>query len=243
MADAWTDFVDGVVAEIVADVPEPRWRCWQDERWSLRSTDGGWRPPYVELADLRSDWWWDNYQSWDSRQTFVRSQQSAAVRSSLSYTVELSPRARASIVRELVDWDGREQGGALVGRVVGDTIVIDEAGGLGVGVETERGQTWLKAPTTRYYDLAVALGGTLLGDWHSHRNSTHASSMDERAWEGVRKALRAPFFVGLVVAPRETLALGIHPALDEIELSFKKPRFGCYVATEHGVDYVPLTFT
>ena len=72
-------------------------------------------------------------------------------------SVDFTPQALAAIQRELArDWDGREQGGALVGRIIGETVVIEDAGGLGIGVTTARGNSWFRPPLARFHDFARA---------------------------------------------------------------------------------------
>jgi hypothetical protein len=148
VSDFDSEIFDRALAEIVGDTPAPP---SAHRGWGLRS-----RTPLIELDDLSPDWWAARARLRSAR-TCVRSPRAAQRRhrpaSSVS-RVELNPKARAAIRRELArDWDGREQGGALVGRIVGETVLLEDAGGLGlgVGVPTARGDSWFRAaaPTPR----------------------------------------------------------------------------------------------
>jgi hypothetical protein len=60
--------------------------------------------------------------------------------SDYDWTIEITPAARAAISRETkAKWDGSELGVALVGHIAGDRIVVTDANGIGIGVETPRG--------------------------------------------------------------------------------------------------------
>jgi len=234
--NGWSEMCDRALAEIVADMPAPR---WARDGWSVRSRRTA---PLIELGDLSSDWW-------SSRTSFRAMRMSARSRPGLPrrrhvspspFRVELAATARAAIVRELRrDWDGREQGGALVGRIVGDRVVVEDAGGLGIGVTTPRGDSWFEPPLGRYLDLARACDSDLVGQWHSHRFSPAASSMDRRCWADVRATLGVPAFVGLVVAPRHEF--GLRPIVDQAVFSWNNPRVYCYLVTEGGCELVDQT--
>jgi hypothetical protein len=156
--------------------------------------------------------------------------------------VELTPKARAAIRRELArDWDGREQGGALAGRIIGDTVVIEDAGGLGVGVATARSNSWFRPPLARFHDFARACRCDLVGDWHSHQASPAASTADRHGWERVRVALDATAYASVVVAPKRAFALGLRESLDTTIWSWADPEIAAYLVTEGGCDLVGLT--
>jgi hypothetical protein len=75
------------------------------------------------------------------------------------WTIEITPTARAAISREIkAQWDGRELGGALVGHTYDDRIVVTNANGIGIGVETPRGETWMRPARGRWLDFALAWG-------------------------------------------------------------------------------------
>jgi hypothetical protein len=234
----WPEICDRALAEVVADVPVPR---WTRDGWSIRSRS---EPPLIELGDLSPDWW-SSRTSFGTARMSVRSRLVAPKRRVVAPSVsrvDLTAAARAAIVRELCsDWDGREQGGALVGHIVGDTLVVEDAGGLGVGVTTPRGNSWFRPPLPRFLDFASAYRCDLVGDWHSHRDSPAASSADKRGWEKVRAALRARAYLGLVVAPRPAFALGLRQSQDQVVISWTEPRIGVYVVTESGCDLVSVT--
>jgi hypothetical protein len=161
--------------------------------------------------------------------------------SSSTCGVELTAAARAAIVRELCnDWDGREQGGALVGHIVGNTVVVEHAGGIGIGVTTPRGNSWFRPPLPRFLDFASAYRCDLVGDWHSHRDSPAASSADKRGWEKVRAALGARAYLGLVVAPQLKFAFGLRQSQDQVVLSWTAAQLAAYLVTESGCDLVSL---
>jgi len=155
-------------------------------------------------------------------------------------SVEISERALEQIKRELNEcWDGREHGGALAGWIDGGRrLVIERAGGLGIGVETPRAKSWIKAPVTRYHDFAVAHGLELVGDWHSHSESTSASPGDRKVWSNLRAALDIPVLVGLIVLPHKVTVRGL--AFDQDAI-----RWSCtaYLCTPDGCDLVIPTFT
>jgi proteasome lid subunit RPN8/RPN11 len=89
--------------------------------------------------------------------------------SDYDWTIEITPTARAAISREIkAQWDGRELGGALVGYTDGERIVVTDANGVGIGVETPRGETWMRPARGRWADFARACGAELLGDFHTH---------------------------------------------------------------------------
>jgi hypothetical protein len=229
----WSERCDQVLAEIVADVPEPR--------WSLRSFFGQWQRPRLGLADLSPDWW--SRRSRPAR-TSVRSQLSVPRAAVARQTVALSAGARAAILRELGEWDGREQGGALAGWIKDGRIVVEYAGGLGVGVPVKRGPTWVKPPLARFHDFARACRCELVGEWHTHPGGkpTRASSDDERGWERVRAALETPAYFGLILAPRKSVALGLTRWQDEVVWSWQNADVGAYLVTEHGCKPVTLTW-
>ena len=163
-----------------------------------------------------------------------------------SRRVELTAKARDAIRRELDErWDGREHGGALAGYVDGGRIVITDANGLGVGVETERGGGWIKAPVSRFHDFAVSRGLALVGEWHTHPpgSKTLASTVDRNAWENVRAALKAPAYVGLILMPRSVVSLGLTAAQDEQRWSWDPPEFGAYLVTADGCHDINLDLT
>jgi hypothetical protein len=49
-------------------------------------------------------------------------------------------------------------GGALVGHTYDDRIVVTNANGIGIGVETPRGETWMRPARGRWLDFALACG-------------------------------------------------------------------------------------
>jgi proteasome lid subunit RPN8/RPN11 len=103
-------------------------------------------------------------------------------------TIEITPAARAAISREIkAQWDGRELGGALVGHSIGGRIVVTDANGIGVGVETPRGETWMRPARGRWADFARACGAEVVGDWHCHPGggTVEPSDADVRSWEAV----------------------------------------------------------
>ena len=135
--------------------------------------------------------------------------------------------------------DGREQGGALAGRIVGETVIIEDAGGLG-GVPTARGNSWFRPPLARFYDFARACRCDLVGDWHSHRASPAASTVDRDGRERARVALEATAYVGVVVAPRRAFALGLRESLDTRIWSWADPEIAAYLLTEDGCELIGL---
>jgi proteasome lid subunit RPN8/RPN11 len=210
----WSEICDRAVSELVGDVPVPG---GARDGWRVRSRT----KPLIELGDLSSDWW-NSRASCRAARRSVRSRPAAPRRRVVSsaFCVEITETARAAIVRELQrDWDGREQGGALVGHIDGDTVVVEDAGGPGTA-PTPRGNDWIKPPLARFLDYARACDCDLVGDWHSHRDSPAASSADKRGWEKARAALRVPAIVGLVVAPERVLALGLRSSQDEVVFSW-----------------------
>jgi hypothetical protein len=75
--------------------------------------------------------------------------------SDYDWTIEITPAARATISRDTkAKWDGRELGGALVGHTAGDRIVVTDANGIGIGVETPRGESWIRPSRSRWFDFA-----------------------------------------------------------------------------------------
>jgi hypothetical protein len=109
--------------------------------------------------------------------------------SDYDWTIEITPTARAAISREIkAQWDGRELGGALVGHVSGDRIVVTNANGIGIGVETPRGETWMRRARGRWADFARACRAELVGDWHLHPGggSVLPSDADVRSWQATR---------------------------------------------------------
>jgi hypothetical protein len=168
------------------------------------------------------------------------------------FSVEFTAESRADISREIKQhWDGREMGGALVGRIDGYRIVVEHAGGLGVGVETKDRTAWsMRPPLTRYFDLACALGADLVGGWHTHsgRTDTRASEADREVWEDVRVALESPVYVGLIFAPRRIVVPGLVPGLEEEMWSFEAPHsveidYSTYLVTDDACEYTIPTFT
>ena len=178
-----------------------------------------------------------------SQPTAVRSQSVVATTEPTSSRarVVLADAVRADIRRELASWDGRETGGALVGRQDGNAIVIEHAGGLGNSVETDRAATWLRSPVTRYFDLALSFGLDLVGQWHTHSaaGGVAQSQTDERHWEAVRAALGAPAYVGLICAPRRAIAVGLAAELDDEVWAWTDTEFAVYVTTADGCRAVP----
>src|SRR5689334_10690592 len=86
--------------------------------------------------------------------------------SDYEWTIEITPAAHAAISREIkAKWDGRELGGALVGDVSAERIVVTNANGIGIGVETPRGESWIRPARGRWYEFAQACGADLVGDW------------------------------------------------------------------------------
>jgi hypothetical protein len=155
--------------------------------------------------------------------------------SDYEWTIEITPAARAAISREIkAQWDGRELGGALVGHTSGDRIVVSNANGIGIGVETPRGETWMRPGRGRWFEFAQACRAELLGDWHLHPGggSTLPSDADVRSWEATREALRSPMYVGLIFLPRRVVVQGIN--YSEAAWSFREPEVGEYVITESG---------
>ena len=172
------------------------------------------------------------------RSTAVRPRRSAAPTSRRPRVV-VTDAARADIRRELASWDGREIGGALVGKHDGDTVIVERAGGLGVGVTAQRGDSWVRLRPVHLHDFALAHRLELVGDWHSHRQSAQQSSADERAWEGVRNAIGAPAYIGLVASPRRAVAIGLSPGLDEEVWAWTGADLGVYLVTADGCSAVP----
>lgn len=110
--------------------------------------------------------------------------------SEYEWTVEITPTARAAISREIkAQWDGRELGGALVGHTDGERIVVTNANGIGIGVETPRGETWMRPARGRWYEFAQACEAELLGDWHCHPGG--GSTLPDRC-----KYMFPPFALG-----------------------------------------------
>jgi hypothetical protein len=157
------------------------------------------------------------------------------------WTVEITPAARAAISRAIKDsYDGRELGGPLAGHTYDDRIVVTDANGLGVGVETPRGETWMRPSRGRWYEFAQARGAELLGDFHTHPcgGSVVPTDADVRAWQATRKALGSLVYLGLIFLPQKVHVMGIHG--DEQTWSFREPEVGEYVITEAG--YQRTTF-
>jgi proteasome lid subunit RPN8/RPN11 len=155
--------------------------------------------------------------------------------SDYDWTIEITPAARAAISREIkAQWDGRELGGALVGHTDEEHIVVTDANGIGIGVETPRGETWMRPGRGRWYEFAEACGAELLGDFHTHPGggSVLPSDADIRSWRATREALCAPVYVGLIFLPRKVLVQGIH--YSEAAWSFRQPEVGEYVITKAG---------
>jgi Prokaryotic homologs of the JAB domain len=151
------------------------------------------------------------------------------------WTVEVTPGARAAISREIkAQWDGRELGGPLVGQTYGDRIVVTDANGIGVGVETPRGETWIEPGRGRWLDFALACDADLVGDWHCHPggSTTVPSAQDVRSWQATREVLGSPVYLGLIFLPRKVLVQGIH--YDDVVWSFREPEVGEYVITDAG---------
>src|SRR5215468_2185455 len=124
--------------------------------------------------------------------------------SDYQWTVEVTATAQRAISREIRgQWDGRELGGVLVGQISGERIVVTDANGLGVGVETPRGETWMQPSRGRWHDFARACGADIVGDWHCHPggSTTVPSPQDVRSWQATREALGAPVYVGLIFLP------------------------------------------
>jgi len=155
--------------------------------------------------------------------------------SDYDWTIEITPTARAAISREIkAQWDGRELGGALVGHTDGKRIVVTNANGIGTGVETPRGESWIRPSRSRWFDYARACGADLVGDWHCHPggSTTVPSDQDVRSWQATREALRSPVHVGLIFLPRRVHVQGIN--YSEAAWSFRDPEVGEYVITEAG---------
>jgi hypothetical protein len=155
--------------------------------------------------------------------------------SDYDWTIEITPPARAAISREIkARWDGRELGGALVGHTDGDRIVVADANGIGIGVETPRGETWIQPSRGRWLDFARACGAHLVGDWHCHPGGSTIvpSDQDVRSWQATREALRSPVYVGLIFVPRKVHVQGIN--YSEPAWSFREPEVGEYVITKAG---------
>ncbi|HEY2182594.1 MAG TPA: Mov34/MPN/PAD-1 family protein [Gaiellaceae bacterium] len=155
--------------------------------------------------------------------------------SDYDWTIEITPTARAAISREIkAQWDGRELGGALVGHIYGERIVVSNANGIGIGVETPRGETWLRPSRGRWLDFARACGAELLGDWHLHPGGSTIvpSDADVRSWQATREALGSPVYVGLILLPRRVVVQGIN--YSEAAWSFRQPEVGEYVITKAG---------
>ena len=130
--------------------------------------------------------------------------------------------------------DGRELGGALVGHTYDDRIVVTNANGIGIGVETPRGETWMRPARGRWYDFARACDADLIGDFDLHPGGSAAvpSDQDVRSWQATREALGSPVYVGLIFAPRKVHVQGIN--YSEAAWSFREPEVGEYVITEAG---------
>jgi hypothetical protein len=155
--------------------------------------------------------------------------------SDYDWTIEITPPARAAISPEIkTKWDGRELGGALVGHTDGERIVVTNANGIGTGVETPRGESWIRPSRGRWFDFARACGADLIGDWHSHGpgHVAEASDADVRSWQATRKALGSPVYLGLIFLPRRVHVQGIN--YSEAAWSFRDPEVGEYVITEAG---------
>jgi proteasome lid subunit RPN8/RPN11 len=134
--------------------------------------------------------------------------------------VEISSQARADIRRELNEnWDGREHAGALAGRIEDGKLVVLRAGGLGVGVATPRGESFVRPSASRFHDFAVLHGLELVGDWHSHPRTLRASDDDVQAWERVRDALRADAYLGLIVLPERVQVRGIATEVEHLRFT------------------------
>jgi hypothetical protein len=176
----------------------------------------------------------------------VRSQRSVrrAVTVSRSAVV-FTEAARADLAGELASWDGREIGGPLVGTSIGSQIVVAHAGGLGIGVETPRGESWLRPRFGRYLDFARSYDADLVGCWHSHGggHSELASEADEALWHDLRAALEVPVYVGVIVAPRRAIALALNPWQDEVVWSWENPRLSTYLVTAEGCQLTTPTLT
>jgi len=155
--------------------------------------------------------------------------------SDYDWTVEVTPAARAAISRAIKDrYDGRELGGALVGHTYDERIVVTDANGIGIGVETPRGETWIQPARGRWYEFAQACRAELLGDWHCHPDggSVVPSEADVRAWQATRKALRSQVYLGLIFLPKKVHVMGIN--YSEAAWSFREPEVGEYVITNAG---------
>jgi proteasome lid subunit RPN8/RPN11 len=155
--------------------------------------------------------------------------------SDYDWTIEITAAARAAISREIkAQWDGRELGGALVGHTYGERIVVTEANGIGTGVETPRGETWMRPSRGRWADFARTCEAELVGDWHCHPGggSTVPSDADVRSWQATREALRSPVYLGLIFLPRKVHVQGIN--YSEPAWSLRDPEVGEYVITQSG---------
>src|SRR4051812_18160201 len=157
--------------------------------------------------------------------------------SDYDWTIEITPPARAAISREIkAQWDGRELGGPLVGHTHGQRIVVTNANGIGVGVGTPRGESWMRPARGRWLDFALACGANLAGDWHCHPggSTTVPSDQDVRSWQATREVLGLPAYVGLIFLPKKVQVMGIH--YSEVAWSFREPEVGEYVVTEAGYE-------
>jgi hypothetical protein len=155
--------------------------------------------------------------------------------SDYEWTVEVTATAQRAISREIRgQWDGRELGGPLVGHISGERIVVTDANGLGVGVETPRGETWMNPSRGRWHDFARACSADIVGDWHCHPggSTTVPSRQDIRSWQATREALGAPAYLGLIFLPKKVHVRGIH--YSEPGWSFSEPEVGEYLITDAG---------
>lgn len=158
------------------------------------------------------------------------------------FSVVFTEAARADMSREIRrDWDGREVGGALVGRIDGGRVVVERAGGLGVGVVTERSAGAMRPAFARHFEFALSCGGVLVGGWHTHPPGypLEPSDADVKAWQMVREVLGTPVYVGQIFTPRRVRTLGLTPWQDEECWSFETPEPSApnartYIATADG---------
>ena len=71
---------------------------------------------------------------------------------------------------------GASWAGPLVGHTDGERIVVTDANGVGVGVETPRGETWMLPARGCWLDFALACRADIVGDsalppWRQHHGS------------------------------------------------------------------------
>ena len=129
--------------------------------------------------------------------------------------IAFTESAHRALIRLITEtWDGTESGGALLGFLADDGVVVitDACGPSDAAVRT---------PISIKHDLDRFLAfapwhlrgyGEVVGDWHTHPSGgAEPSDRDLRGWAGwIRKALG--FHVGMIVT-RRSVWLGDEPRL------------------------------